>query len=863
MTDGRLVWWLLVLVGATKERECSKDLVLVTTMHEGRTASLLIRSAERWRMPVRVYYEGTSKYAGKCVETYDLMRLYPWLETFANMSSETVFGAALRNAQGTSRRVKHSRTLTAKAHYIFRKVLALRHGVLASFGRYRVAVWADADVEIRQNFDDRFIRFATSVDVATIHRGLVPSKAKKCVSLRDHYRVQKGSDRALPDTGFISFALTNASRDFVLALAGYYGTPAARRSSCLNDICVYERLVHGDHRSERYHGGSPASDDIGRRRPPEDQVFEADREAAGALLPPELQDETSSAREALEAWIATYIGVDPAVVVPQQKPGTRVTDLREGWFALCPEAIVEEESLAGVYRIDHTRFHPCPGAATFVSPFHLLEYAVHAKGGDVATKLSLGSSQGRRRRRRRPVQRRLGEDDEEPRQRRVGMWRRARTEWLSHPFNRSRSVIGPFLEAANFTGAPLTAVVNSAHDMMHVNFYDLLIDKNFSWGYPDLDPSTRRTTLDSTGYRPCEVDPGALAFQLQLDHDAGCCDDTIRYELEGNIGLGAEISALLKPFSDALHQNQRFLDPVSRRPGCSRDQGDPSSTQRPASSFAKCLDLLPVDRCPPRRQDVNEWPSAREFSRPRPPVDPDDVLPLGRRSHFWMTSQLVGYLLRPNEDRFDRVAALINDIKGTAYFSYGRRRKKAIQRRRVLGLHVRRGDTCLDGGKREISKHKGRTCDDLTVYAARVRGMLQKYKFDALFVATDDADVAAEVKTRSLALFGLTEDRVFLLNPHLDRSKLYGAGYYNQNIKRLSSDDASRDTAALLDDLFVLAHVDGIVAKFTSNVARIALALSNALRGGNCVVPYDSLDASWCADFGRRTGVSVHGDFYC
>ena len=48
-----------------------------------------------------------------------------------------------------------------------------------------------------------------------------------------------------------------------------------------------------------------------------------------------------------------------------------------------------------------------------------------------------------------------------------------------------------------------------------------------------------------------------------------------------------------------------------------------------------------------------------------------------------------------------------------------------------------------------------------------------------------------------------------------------------------------------------------------TNIDRLAVALSNAWRGGDCVTPFESLDAAWCADFGRRTGKSIHGDFMC
>ncbi|CAH0372795.1 unnamed protein product, partial [Pelagomonas calceolata] len=67
-------------------------------------------------------------------------------------------------------------------------------------------------------------------------------------------------------------------------------------------------------------------------------------------------------------------------------------------------------------------------------------------------------------------------------------------------------------------------------------------------------------------------------------------------------------------------------------------------------------------------------------------------------------------------------------------------------RRPVLGVHVRRGDTCLDGGRGELRKHKGRTCDGLAAYAARARAMVDAHGFRAVFLATDDPQIVAEAQ---------------------------------------------------------------------------------------------------------------------
>ena len=252
------------------------------------------------------------------------------------------------------------------------------------------------------------------------------------------------------------------------------------------------------------------------------------------------------------------------------------------------------------------------------------------------------------------------------------------------------------------------------------------------------------------------------------------------------------------------------------------------------------------------------------------------------RGLFWWTSQAVAFLARPDGATLGRLWAAQDRLDWAA-------------RRPVLGVHVRRGDTCLDGGRGELRKHKGRTCDGLAAYAARARAMVDAHGFRAVFLATDDPQIVAEAQRTNafgvpvLAPGGVenasfsspcvaavgpnsvftrrrrvpSTSRAQVANEDVDRHQLYGRGYYNKVLKDMPEADARADARAVLDDLFLLAACDGFVGKFTSNIDRLAVALSNAWRGGDCVTPFESLDAAWCADFGRRTGKSIHGDFMC
>ena len=62
-------------------------------------------------------------------------------------------------------------------------------------------------------------------------------------------------------------------------------------------------------------------------------------------------------------------------------------------------------------------------------------------------------------------------------------------------------------------------------------------------------------------------------------------------------------------------------------------------------------------------------------------------------------------------------------------------------------------------------------------------------------------------------------------------------------------------------DLLLLAEGDAFVGKFTSNVDRLSFALLTAKH--NSLVPYRSLDSTWCMDWGRPAGVSEYGNFHC
>jgi hypothetical protein len=73
--------------------------------------------------------------------------------------------------------------------------------------------------------------------------------------------------------------------------------------------------------------------------------------------------------------------------------------------------------------------------------------------------------------------------------------------------------------------------------------------------------------------------------------------------------------------------------------------------------------------------------------------------------------------------------------------------------------------------------------------------------------------------------------------------------------------DSYLEAENLIIDIMMLSEGDAFVGKFTSNIDRISFALMCARKGG--LLPYTSLDSSWCFDFGVKAGETPMGRFNC
>jgi hypothetical protein len=120
-------------------------------------------------------------------------------------------------------------------------------------------------------------------------------------------------------------------------------------------------------------------------------------------------------------------------------------------------------------------------------------------------------------------------------------------------------------------------------------------------------------------------------------------------------------------------------------------------------------------------------------------------------------------------------------------------------------------------------------------------------------LATDDAATIAETANWTEFKWFYQSDAV------VDRSEKKKLDWeFNSGSRNM---DNYLEAQLLLIDIFMLAEGDMIMGKFTSNIDRIAFALASAQRRG--LIPYHSIDSTWCFDYGSRIGKSQLGTFDC
>ena len=188
-----------------------------------------------------------------------------------------------------------------------------------------------------------------------------------------------------------------------------------------------------------------------------------------------------------------------------------------------------------------------------------------------------------------------------------------------------------------------------------------------------------------------------------------------------------------------------------------------------------------------------------------------------RHGRFWLVSQVLQFLTRPNvalQQRFTRARAEL----------------RFAEHQPVLAVHIRKGDAC---------SHRGE-CRGLAGSMQHVEQMATSYGFRSIYLATPSADVLEET-TR------YPQFRWLFLNT--TRTQAPGAARIEDALLQ-GQVEALREWQDFMLEVYLMSESQALVGAFSSNAVRLAYSLMSANAGG-CLKPFISTDINWCHAFFR------------
>jgi hypothetical protein len=233
------------------------------------------------------------------------------------------------------------------------------------------------------------------------------------------------------------------------------------------------------------------------------------------------------------------------------------------------------------------------------------------------------------------------------------------------------------------------------------------------------------------------------------------------------------------------------------------------------------------------------------FTMPHTIVEHFEWVPAAFRKHglyFWR-AMTTGYVMRLSAEVEAALLAQVDALR--AEMGWG-------ADDRVIGLHVRHGDSC----RTNIRRNK---CVALERHVAEVRTVAALYGISKVFVATDDAGVVGRLRRELGPAF-----HVMVVSMY-DRAMFEsGDGVYIERRLALahsgcpphSSGQGSPDgpgggcldREAVLNftliDLVLLSHAHALVGHLTSNMSRMAHLLMTLRHQG--IMPFVSVDGPFC-----------------
>ena len=169
----------------------------------------------------------------------------------------------------------------------------------------------------------------------------------------------------------------------------------------------------------------------------------------------------------------------------------------------------------------------------------------------------------------------------------------------------------------------------------------------------------------------------------------------------------------------------------------------------------------------------------------------------------------------------------------------------------VIGMHVRHGDACRS---EEIVRAR-RTCTPLSEYMAAARRLMAELPEQkaVVYLATDSVAVLRESRAYAtqFEIVHLPERAVARHDPKDGDALLWDKRVWQRFFWGQTTWTMTQAWDATTE-LFLLAHADIFIGKFTSNLFRAAYALRAAQC--DCAPLFVSLDAPTCFDYGIRAG---------
>ena len=355
----------------------------------------------------------------------------------------------------------------------------------------------------------------------------------------------------------------------------------------------------------------------------------------------------------------------------------------------------------------------------------------------------------------------------------------------------------------------------------------------------------------------------ANELRMHIEAQSATCAAGKKRFVTPQYGVGAKLTAMLKPWTAAFGGSDtlsHFATPFAPEGGdISRWGLMPLHPHEGKGCGADAVN--PSAHGPPLMDGMTQEEDMLE------------LVPAEYRSEglFWWVAQSWSWLLRPDPDLRAEIDTLKASLQWERY-------------RPILAIHLRGGDSCLDGS----NKGNGgawRKCSPLSEYLAEAKYLMKRYTFNAIFLATDVDSVIAEAR----AITASNELGIPILTPPLRASTANLRGAANvisgvtsvngtkllssatlRNIDRRYEDtvmmglvDPTLDTREVLRDIHLLAEADAFIGKYSSNVDRIAIALSYGKK--QCAIPYVSFDSPWCTNFGWGIGRNLENgkSFLC